>query len=440
MIVRCVRSAFVSAAVLAAIAMSGGTAHANSPSTDTELVRSAYQNLKQGDAKAAVLQFTKAIDSGQLEPEIQANALLNRALAYQHLGGHEQAVSDYTAALALGVMARPLQATALYNRGLSHYKQKMLRPAIEDFTTSLLLSPNSPFAYYSRGNALRDSAQFLFALSDYERALRYGHPDKARVLLASANTYIALNRLADAKKALNAALEANPDFGEARAQLILLGDQNAKSEDSAADPIMTSSVAALAGGTLATKPELPAAVAPPANLVSTTRIGKLFYDRVPSSEDNIELASAAAEQPAEPEVPAEEVIEAEEMPEIPAQTQAAAAADDQADEIAEASEAEATAASAETTASVLPAETGGWSVQVASATSQDAAWSTWKKMQSRYRVLKAQSPVVVRADLGAKGIYYRVRLAGFEDRKAASKACAKLKAGGVNCYVSKSGS
>jgi Tfp pilus assembly protein PilF len=131
MIVRCVRSAFVSAAVLAAIAMSGGTAHANSPSTDTELVRSAYQNLKQGDAKAAVLQFTKAIDSGQLEPEIQANALLNRALAYQHLGGHEQAVSDYTAALALGVMARPLQATALYNRGLSHYKQKMLRPAIE---------------------------------------------------------------------------------------------------------------------------------------------------------------------------------------------------------------------------------------------------------------------------------------------------------------------
>jgi Tfp pilus assembly protein PilF len=119
MIVRCVKSAFVSAALLAAIAMSSGTAYANSPSADTELVRAAYQNLKHGDARAAVVQFTKAIDAGQLEPEILANALLNRALAYQQLGGHEQAVSDYTAALALAVMARPLQATALYNRGLS---------------------------------------------------------------------------------------------------------------------------------------------------------------------------------------------------------------------------------------------------------------------------------------------------------------------------------
>jgi Tfp pilus assembly protein PilF len=432
MIVRCVKSAFVSAALLAAVAMSGGTSFASSTSAGNELAKAAYQNLKQGNAKAAAFQFTKAIESGELEPEVQANALLNRALAYQRLGNHEHAVSDYTAAIALGVMSRSLQATALYNRGLSHHKLKMLRPAIEDFTTSLLLSPNSAFAFYSRGNALRDSAQYLYALSDYERALRYGHPDKARVLLASANTYIALNRLADAKKALNAALTANPDFGEARAQLILLGDQNATAGQIAADPMATASIAALAGGTTVTKPQLPAAVAPPHSLLPAAGRRKLYLDRVPSQDARVQLAAA-------PET-AEEIVEVEQVSE-PSESKAGAEDTEENSAPVEMADAQPAndVAPAERQAAAPSAELEGWSVQVASATSEEAAWSTWQKMQSRHAVLSSMTPVVVRADLGAKGIYYRVRFSGFEDQKSAGKSCAKLKAGGVQCFVSKAG-
>ena len=82
----------------------------------------------------------------------------------------------------------------------------------------------------------------------------------------------------------------------------------------------------------------------------------------------------------------------------------------------------------------------GWSVQLASATSEDGAWSTWKKMKAKHRSLTAEKPVVVRADLGTKGIVYRVRLAGFEDQNAAKKSCTKLKSSGISCYVSKLGS
>ena len=46
----------------------------------------------------------------------------------------------------------------------------------------------------------------------------------------------------------------------------------------------------------------------------------------------------------------------------------------------------------------------------------------------------------IRADLGTKGIVYRVRLPGFEDQNAAKKSCTKLKSSGVSCYVSKSNS
>ena len=58
-------------------------------------------------------------------------------------------------------------------------------------------------------------------------------------------------------------------------------------------------------------------------------------------------------------------------------------------------------------------------------------------MKAKHKALAAETPIVVRADLGAKGIFYRVRLAGFEDLNAAKKSCSKLKSGGVPCYVSK---
>ena len=82
----------------------------------------------------------------------------------------------------------------------------------------------------------------------------------------------------------------------------------------------------------------------------------------------------------------------------------------------------------------------GWAVQIASAASEDAAWSTWKKMQARHKVLKSVNPAVVKADLGSKGTFYRLRVGGYEDQTQAKKACSKLKAGGVSCYISKMGS
>ncbi len=40
------------------------------------------------------------------------------------------------------------------------------------------------------------------------------------------------------------------------------------------------------------------------------------------------------------------------------------------------------------------------------------------------------------AHLGSKGIFYRVRLHGFDEQSAAKSACNKLKSKGVNCSVS----
>ncbi|MDE2447046.1 MAG: SPOR domain-containing protein, partial [Alphaproteobacteria bacterium] len=80
----------------------------------------------------------------------------------------------------------------------------------------------------------------------------------------------------------------------------------------------------------------------------------------------------------------------------------------------------------------------GWGVQLASAASEEAAWTTWKNMQKRFKGLGDKKPIVVKADLGAKGVFYRVRLAGFDDQAGAKSECSSLKAKGVACFISKS--
>jgi tetratricopeptide (TPR) repeat protein len=424
MTVRCVKSAFVCAAFLAAFATTCGTALANSSSGLSDPVKAGYSALQAGQSDQAIILFSEAIASNGLQAESLVNVLLNRAVAYQQTGEHAKALEDYTTALGMDVMSTSLRATALHNRGLSQHKLGNLQAAIEDFTSSLLMNPKSSHAFYNRGNVLRENGQFLFALSDFERALRNDYPDKARVYYASATTYIDLKRPNDAKKALQAALLANPDFGQARAQLIMLGDQNAKLKlAEEADPILTGSVAALAGGTLATKPDLPKAVEPPAELHASSgaKLKKKFFDRIPEAE--AQQASFA---------PEEKVVSVEEVPAIPAPQAKAEIVD-------EPEVAEAVAPEEPITDAATAAPAGAWTVQIASAASEDAAWSTWKKMKARNKSLSSQDAHVVRADLGKKGVFYRVRLGGYDDQKDAGKACAKLKAKGVNCFISKSG-
>jgi cell division septation protein DedD len=79
----------------------------------------------------------------------------------------------------------------------------------------------------------------------------------------------------------------------------------------------------------------------------------------------------------------------------------------------------------------------GWAVQLVSASTEDAAWASWEKMKARNKALAAKKPVVVRADLGAKGVFYRVRLVGFDSQSDASSECSRLKSRGVKCYISK---
>ena len=420
MSVRKILLASVCSAFLAASAAVSGAAAAT---TGSQLISRAYKALQIGDAAAAASAYGQAIESRQLEPEVLANALLNRGLAFQRLNEHELAIDDYTAAMRIDAMSAKLRALALYNRGLSYQRLKQNAPAAEDFTSALFLDSQFSHAYYSRGVLLRDNGQYLFALADFDKALRFHYPDLARVHFAQSLTFEKLNRKTDARDSLNNALAANPRYEPAIQRLALLDGKVAPILKVAApsDQIVTAAVTPAI--TKLPEAKLPEAKPPSAALLAgdstaaataKPKFKKKFTDRLPDEIHTAKVEPAAAKPEA-----AENIL----TPGAPPDENASGQED----------------AVAEEPSSATP-EVTGWSVQIASAATEAAAWSTWKKMRARHKALSAKEPVVVRADLGTKGVFYRVRLVGFDTQTDANSECAKLKRKGVRCYISKAAS
>ncbi len=75
-------------------------------------------------------------------------------------------------------------------------------------------------------------------------------------------------------------------------------------------------------------------------------------------------------------------------------------------------------------------------MQVAAFRSREEADRFWSRLQERFGTyMDGKAKDIERADLGAKGIYYRLRIAGFDSRDSADSYCNGLKARNQDCLV-----
>jgi cell division septation protein DedD len=139
--------------------------------------------------------------------------------------------------------------------------------------------------------------------------------------------------------------------------------------------------------------------------------------------------SAAAEVPveeapvAEASVPEAPVAELPSIEVAPAQITSPAAAP------------KAEPAPAATTAAA-PASGGAYVVQLMALREEAGAKNAWAALQKKHpSILGGQALDIERADLGDKGIFYRVRAAGYATKAAAQSACTSLKSAGQDCIV-----
>jgi hypothetical protein len=78
----------------------------------------------------------------------------------------------------------------------------------------------------------------------------------------------------------------------------------------------------------------------------------------------------------------------------------------------------------------------GYVVQVSARRSEADARASFRSLQSKFpRQLGGRTAVVQRADLGAKGIYYRALVGPFASAGAADQFCGSLKTAGGQCVV-----
>ena len=79
---------------------------------------------------------------------------------------------------------------------------------------------------------------------------------------------------------------------------------------------------------------------------------------------------------------------------------------------------------------------GKYLVQIAALKSEEGAETAWKRVTSSAPELyHGASKVIQRADLGADGVIYRLRVGAFADRSEASAFCEAIKEAGANCIV-----
>lgn len=83
-----------------------------------------------------------------------------------------------------------------------------------------------------------------------------------------------------------------------------------------------------------------------------------------------------------------------------------------------------------------PAAGGGFLVQLASVSNQEAAQREWGRMQARHpQQLGSLTLNVERADLGERGIFFRIQAGPLASREAANSLCAQLRAQQQDCLV-----
>ena len=79
---------------------------------------------------------------------------------------------------------------------------------------------------------------------------------------------------------------------------------------------------------------------------------------------------------------------------------------------------------------------GGYDVQVTSQRSEGEAQTAFAELRTKFPgQLGGKDPIIRRADLGEKGIYYRAMVGPYRSLDEAAAMCSALKAAGGNCLV-----
>ena len=145
-------------------------APATSPAIDEwrakQTVLEGSANVDRRNYDNAIRLYTEALNSGALNPKIQAVAFCSRGIAYYYKDQFDRAIQDFDQAIEL----RPDYSGAFFGRGLAYKGKDQYDRAIQDYDQALKLKPDYAFAYGNRAFARKALGQIDLAKVDAKRA------------------------------------------------------------------------------------------------------------------------------------------------------------------------------------------------------------------------------------------------------------------------------
>jgi tetratricopeptide (TPR) repeat protein len=330
--------------------------------------------LDNGNAAHARRLIDDALKLNDLEPVQRARLLLDRGLASELTGTHDQALVDFTGAINAKALPAGEQGQALLQRGFLLDSMGRLSDALGDYTAAIGLAPDTAkAALNNRANIYRRQNRLKEARRDYLAALEGDNPRPEYPYAGLGQVAEAEGDVETARRYYARAVAANARYALAADRLAALGGPP---PDSVGDPGMIHLRAPGAG---------PAPVGAPVVL---------------KPPPGMAAARLVAEAPVHLHMPRKPVRRA------PALRPAIGSAE--------------------------PA--GGRLVQLGAWRSQDEAEAGWNHAKARSGgALDGLANIIQIADLPGKGRYYRLRVA--PGPFGAQSLCEKLRASGLDCMI-----
>lgn len=375
---------YAAIAAVAALLISAVPAHADA----IDDLHGGARAIEQGQYAQAITLFEKAISSGALNEHGLALAHHHRGIAEQKLGQTDAAISDYSKAISGNALPEAILARAHYNRGIAYSRMGEDAKAEADYRATVKLVPSYGAAYHNLANIERRQGNQKAAISDYSKALEYMSGDARKYAFHGRGlSYEAEGDKGKAKADYEAALKIDGGFAPAKTELAALdrpqpkpligSDTETNGKEGKAKVIRVAS--ASGWETTAVKYADPTGNKPSASPVPSGNAGAQPSNRQTSIDD-------AASRPALKE-------------------------------------------------SSAPAS-GPYQVQLGAYRDEETAKVAWRNLVSRSQgKLSGIEHRVVRADLGDRGVFYRLRAGGYVDESVAQRLCARLSTVGIECVV-----
>jgi len=390
--------------------------HALPPAQLASQMITSEDALNAGHYGEAIQKLDILIRSPELDAQARALAHLNRGIAWQKSGDAKKAKKDYDASLSR-VSDLPAMALvkAYYNRGIALVALGDPEKAVADYDAAIRLDPSYASAYHNRANLARKAGDHAAAIRDYNAALLTMQGEGRKyTLLGRALSQHQLGNVEAARADLKQALSLDPNLVSAREALKLISPEpqmqmvQARSDDEIVTASLGPTAAASSrqqiikiassGGWETVAVRYPASDQPPQATYSG-KSGEALRDVTPAassaSTPAVSAPVAALSPPPATSPPAPSVA--------PALTSA---------EVSK-----------------------NYRVQLASMRTQEMAQEKWNEMHTTDEALRNRTYQITRADLGERGIYYRLQVNGLEDFAEAKALCADLSSRNIDCLV-----